>query len=726
MRRLLFNRRQCILLIFYSFCIGFFFGLSYWQLIIGQHCLSILSESHIHQTSSFYSHFQYRTMQTCYNDQSKIFLTIAVLSSYERLNDYLPAILETWALTTTAEIEIIIFVEENSSGNEDYLDKLFSTLSSNIQSCLFIVKLKHVENSYPPQKKSFYAMKFLHTFYQQRTSWILRLDDNAYVNIQQLLPWLKSIDHRQALYIGQGGTGRRNGPAVHFPLGKYFCMGGSGIILSQQTLLQLGPWLDHCYTNELLTNHEDVELGRCILTHVEIDCTNAYDSKVLFYHHYGPQYSFGKDFTPAIISHAFILHPIKTRMIFRQLYKFSLRQNQKQQQTNLSDWKLSNNRNYVTLLNNRELDLVRDIHIQLIDARWKIYIETIIQSYLERLQKNWYHRSSNWTVINGKAIFGYHRVRPKHGLELIIEILLNVRSVHISPVQLLTVRKRIYIRQQFLNKNRIDFREITNLNNESQLNLIVVSNNKDDALLRFVQNFQFEILHHLNQQNFFTLTILYFSQTNSSIINSIEQLSVRYPSTIHLSIINSTQHQYNRGLGRQLASEYFTTDQLLFFLDVDLLFTRQALINTRQLMIHLSSVSSCSIYFPIIYSVFSNMFNESYHHRNHVEKDEGLFSIYGFGNVAVRKGDLDRIGGWEINNHEWGNEDVNLFQRFVNQSAECSIFRSVEPGLRHYYHKKMCQGIQNLNRQKMCFDAEANLLGSQVTMMNYIFENELI
>ncbi len=63
-------------------------------------------------------------------------------------------------------------------------------------------------------------MKFIYTFYQHRTLWLLRLDDNAYVNIEELIKWLKSIDHKQALYIGQGGSGRQNGPAIHFPTGQ--------------------------------------------------------------------------------------------------------------------------------------------------------------------------------------------------------------------------------------------------------------------------------------------------------------------------------------------------------------------------------------------------------------------------------------------------------------------------------------------------------------------------
>ncbi len=220
MPRIIVNRWKHSSFIIFFFFIGFVFGLYYWQIIIRNHCSPFSSNSLPIKSTSFYNHFQYRTMKTCWNETSKIFLTIAVLSSYDRLVDYLPAILETWVLTTTIEIEIIIFLEEKSFNKEEFIEKIFFKLNKNIPSCLFIVKLQHVENDYPPQKKSFYAMKFLYIYYHQRTSWVLRLDDNAYVNIQQLIPWLKSIDHQQALYIGQGGTGRRNGPPVHFPPGK--------------------------------------------------------------------------------------------------------------------------------------------------------------------------------------------------------------------------------------------------------------------------------------------------------------------------------------------------------------------------------------------------------------------------------------------------------------------------------------------------------------------------
>lgn len=725
MPRIVFNRWKCSLYIITFFFLGFFLGSNYWQIILPDHCSSIIStfsqQSLISiQSTLFYNHFQYRTIRTCRNETSKIFLTIAIISSHERLVEYLPAILETWILTTTNEIEIIIFLEEKSFHTEEFLEQIFSNLNSNIQSCIFIVKLKHVENEYPPQKKSFYAMKFLYTFYTQRTSWILRLDDNAYVNIPKLIQWLKSIDHQQPLYIGQGGTGRHNGPAIHFPPEKYFCMGGSGVILSQQTLSILGLSIDQCLQFELLTNHEDVELGRCILTHVNIGCTNAYNSKTLFYHHYGPSYLFGYDFTPKILSQALIVHPINNRNLFRQIFSFYYRQVQVRNH-NLTNWKSTN---YVTFLNSIEFDLIRDIHYQLIDVRWKKYIDTNILSYIEHLQKVWYQRSSNWTIVNGKFLFGYHRVIPTSGLELIVELLISLRSKLIPPSRSMIVRKRFHLRQSFVNKNHLNYREIINLdlNQENdQLNLIVVSSNKDKALKRFIQNYHYEIFNYPDRQKQFTLTILYFFHKNS-ILDSIDQFRVRYSLMIRLIIINETEHRYNRGYGRQLASKYFTSNQLLFFLDVDVIFTGQSLINTRRLLMHQLSISSCAVYFPIIYSRFSNRFNRS---MIAIQKHSGIFSIYGFGNVAVRKKDLERVGSWEIDNHDWGVEDVNLFARFVNFSSECSIFRAVEPGLKHNYHKKMCHGIKNKIREKMCYDAETNLFASQIDMTNYIFDKHI-
>ncbi|CAF3201638.1 unnamed protein product [Rotaria socialis] len=684
---------------------------------------------------SFYEHFQYRTYGTCQNESSEIFLTIAVISSYERLLIYLPSMFNTWVLRATIEIEIIVFIEEKSSTTKVTIEELFLKLNQNIKACLFIVKLKNVENSYPPQKKSFYAMKFIYAFYRHRTSWLLRLDDNAYVNIEELGKWLKSIDSKKNLYIGQGGSGRRNGVPIHFPSGKYFCMGGSGVILSRSTLAKLGPWLDHCFHNETLTPHEDVELGRCILKHVHIGCSRAYNAKSLFYHHYGPRYSFGHDFTSSIISQALIMHPIKDQYTFRQIYAFYLRakQEQKYVKTNASLNALRYRKNDATFLSELEFDLSQHVLSRKIDPRWRFYIEQTVGSYIEKTRMSSYRSSSKWILTQGKFTFGYHHVTSTHGIGILVEVQLNVYLDSKSSNRLATTQKRFHIHQTFAKNNRFEYREIkfdTELNeNLNQLNIIVVSSNKDEALLRFTNNFESEVINDSTRHKHFTLTILYFSQNtraNNRTIEFIHQLSVRYPSIIRISIIDNNKTSYNRGLGRQLASKLFTNNQLLFFLDVDLIFTGQALDSTRRLMIHQLSISSCTVYFPIIFSFFSNMFVTRHNPTIDINSRSGLFSIYGFGNVAVRKEDLDKIGGWETNNRDWGLEDGNLYHRFNDPTSDCYVFRAVEPGLRHYYHKKMCNGIMNKAREKMCIEADAMLIGSHADMTNYLMNTKTL
>lgn len=730
-------------MLFFVF-VGFVCGLSGWSSVVSLYCPPaprLTSES----SSAFYDHFDYRTTGTCRNENSKKFLTIAVLSSGERLFNYLPAILETWAMEATEDIEILIFLEENSTETDGFLEETFSRVNSNHQrrysACLFIVRLKNVENDYPPQKKSFFAMKFLYMYYADRTSWILRLDDNAYVHSLSLLLWLKLIDHQRALYIGQGGTGRRQGPAIHFPPGQvrtsfvkslsrfisllqYFCMGGSGVILSQTALLKLGPRLDQCFQSELRTRHEDVELGRCILAHVGISCSKAYDSKHLFYHHYGPSYEFGYDFTPAIVSRALILHPVKNRTTFRHLYAFEQRKQLSKLQR--SSQRVRQEKTYSTFLAAGEFNLAHNAHYQRIDGRLKTTLDEAVRRYIEQLQKLWHQSRSNWTVLNGQAIFGYHRVIFTDRFDLLIEILLQIRPTKGSSNQSVIVRKRLHLRRPFVPRSGLAFRELTiEANNDAydrRLHLVVVSSNKDQALTRFLQNFRREILYNRPRRDLFTLTVLYFTPRNE-VHALLRQFSVRYSSSIRLFTVNQSEHGYNRGLGRQLASKYFLADQLLFFLDVDLLFTRQALLNVHRLMI---DRSKCTVFFPIVFSIFSTKFVTNKSSSIDVRTTTGLFSIYGFGNVALKKDDLTRLGGWELNNEDWGVEDVNLFERLSNSSAECLVFRAVEPGLRHYYHPKMCNTIKNDIRRQMCSEAEATLLGSQADMTRYIIERKII
>ena len=53
-----------------------------------------------------------------------------------------------------------------------------------------------------------------------------------------------------------------------------YCMGGPGMILSRETLVRTAPHVDYC-VNNLLSTHEDVEVGRCITRFTGATCTRA-------------------------------------------------------------------------------------------------------------------------------------------------------------------------------------------------------------------------------------------------------------------------------------------------------------------------------------------------------------------------------------------------------------------------------------------------------------------
>lgn len=52
-------------------------------------------------------------------------------------------------------------------------------------------------------------------------------------------------------------------------------MGGTSILLSKSLLYQIGPYLKLCLKN-VVTIHEDTEIGRCIINVLNISCSKKF------------------------------------------------------------------------------------------------------------------------------------------------------------------------------------------------------------------------------------------------------------------------------------------------------------------------------------------------------------------------------------------------------------------------------------------------------------------
>ena len=155
-------------------------------------------------------------------------------------------------------------------------------------------------------------------FSHSRARWFIRADDDVFVHSKKLLNFLSGINSRELHFIGNAGQG------LNSEVGKLFlnwnqnyCMGGPGMIMSQPLLQLLLPKIEYCLAN-LLTMHEDVEVGRCVTFATGQNCTWAIDIRRLFYHRSGGVAvdKHGNEIKPnkinsIIIDDAITFHPIK-------------------------------------------------------------------------------------------------------------------------------------------------------------------------------------------------------------------------------------------------------------------------------------------------------------------------------------------------------------------------------------------------------------------------------
>ncbi|KAJ7379558.1 Chondroitin sulfate synthase 1 [Desmophyllum pertusum] len=103
-----------------------------------------------------------------------------------------------------------------------------------------VVSLPGVDDSYPPLKKSFMMLKYMHDHHIDEYEWFMRADDDVYVRNDKLVGLLRSLNSSDDIHLGQAGTGSvEERGKLHLLPGDNYCMGGPGVILSRSVLKKL-------------------------------------------------------------------------------------------------------------------------------------------------------------------------------------------------------------------------------------------------------------------------------------------------------------------------------------------------------------------------------------------------------------------------------------------------------------------------------------------------------
>lgn len=702
------------------------------------------------------------------------FLYVGVMSAKKYLASRAVAAYKTWAHSIPGKVEFF-----SSEGSE----------TVPVPAPIPVVSLAGVDDSYPPQKKSFMMLKYIHDHYLDKYEWFMRADDDVYIRGEKLELFLRSLNSSKPLYLGQTGLGMAEelGRLALEP-GENFCMGGPGMIFSREVLRRMVPHIGTCL-REMYTTHEDVEVGRCVRRFGGTQCVWSYEMQQLFYENYEHnKKGFIEELHSTKIHNAITLHPNKkpayqyrlhsfmlSREISRLRYRSILLHREGLTMSQLSDTEVlwedqqlgalptymrfqPNDRNDVI-----EWDFLTGRHIysavenkmarQSIGYSLRTALEGIIMQVMEMINEN---SKSRGRVIDFKEVqYGYYRVDPLHGAEYILDLLLLYKK-HKGRKITVPVRRHAYLQQSFsrpfvTETEELDVNElVAAINSESQsfisnslkflssfqfyestkemwdlsqkkVNILVPLSGRYEVFERFMVNFERVCL--IPKQNVKLSIVLVDNENNQSKgkhIELVEDFIRKYPKA-DLAVIPMTGN-FSRGLALELGSAQLDNNTLLFFCDVDLIFTADALQRCRD-----NTVQGKQVYFPIVFSQYNPKIvyaeNNPRDNKFVFTKKSGFWRDYGFGITCVYKSDLVKAGGFDTSILGWGLEDVDLFTKMINSGLK--VLRSQEPGIVHIYHPVHCNSSLEQKQFKMCLGSRASTYASTMQLAELWLEKHM-
>uniref|UniRef100_A0A8C6ST22 Hexosyltransferase n=1 Tax=Neogobius melanostomus TaxID=47308 RepID=A0A8C6ST22_9GOBI len=403
--------------------------------------------------------------------RSNSFLFVGVMTAQKYLNTRAVAAHRTWAQTIPGRVEF------------------FSSEGSDTSIPIPIIALKNVDDSYPPQKKSFMMLKYMHDHYLDQYEWFMRADDDVYIKSERLESFLRSLNSSEAIFLGQTGMGARDelGKLALEP-GENFCMGGPGVIMSREVLRRMVPHIKECL-QEMYTTHEDVEVGRCVRRFAGVQCVWSYEMQQLFYENYEPnKKGYIRDLHNSKIHRAITLHPNKnppyqyrlhSYMLSRKIAELRHRTIQLHREIvqmgrygagepSREDLQLGMPPSFMRFHPKQrdevlEWDFLTGKYLfsstnglpprRGMDSAQRQALDDIIMQVMEMINAN---AKARGRVIDFKEIqYGYRRISPLYGAEYVLDLLLLYKK-HKGKTMTVPVRRHAYLQQTF---SQIQFRE---------------------------------------------------------------------------------------------------------------------------------------------------------------------------------------------------------------------------------------------------------------------------
>ncbi|CAH1711922.1 unnamed protein product [Aphis gossypii] len=397
-----------------------------------------------------------------------------------------------------------------------------------------------------------------------------------------------------------------------------------------------------------------------------------------------------------------------------------------------------------------------------IDSYTKEGLDDVVREVMDLINK---FSKQRGRVIDFKEIFyGYQRVNPLYGVDYMLDMLLMYKKYR-GKKMTVPVRRHAYLQQQFTGfevREVLDGSEVK-LKTQQQdaeayddddaagnpsrdiadngmvrvegppakrrpdsqtktVHFVLPLFNRLSTFARFVDNYESVCL--ANDERVTLTVVPYGRATADGAAATVARLAARYPDA-RLTVLPDAGGQFARAEALHAGAVHAAgppPDDLLFFVDVDMLWTAATLDRVR-----LNTVRGHTVYFPIVYSEYDPVvvYGRASGSPNHflVNQDTGYWRQYGFGIVSAYATDLAAAGGLDTSIRGWGNEDVDLFEKFVRSRTAVSVFRAADPDLVHVYHPVECDAGLPEPKARMCANTRFETYGNVDQFANIIYKN---
>lgn len=618
------------------------------------------------------------------------------------------------------------------------------------QSVLPIVKLDGVPDKvYPPQRKVFRMLRYMHDHYINEYDWFLRADDDVYMRGGELRSLLMRLNPSEKIYFGRSGSGkpediRRLKLLPH----ERYCMGGPGVVFSNAALRALVPHLDDCleaieYYNKFTESpwyNEDVELGRCVSRKVGIQCSGSSEIRSLLLYDYDSlALNPNTLWSSSKLRQAISIHPVKNPDNMHAVHHFyktldmQKLQNEKRlaQMTSVQTCQqlpqnLRNdnptckpppssceqlpdpvcqmvprsslppiyrpqNLEEIPIWLHFDYRYIHQVDMNvprlLLGGEMAKDVEAVTRQAVQILVKR--GREVNFErVVNGFVRYDGLRRR-----EYIVDMLFSTYN----STRMLT--KRLSIVQPLTGKYQI---QPQGSRDGERLFLVVPLFNVQSRFSAFMVKYENTVLKIRQNLQLLHLWLVVFGSDDVEHIREVlESYQQKYP-TAQFTIIEG-KGGFARGLAIHQGISVLKDSSLIFICDVDLdihpdFFQRCAK----------NTIKGKRVYYPM----FFKLYNEKYISDNVTEppvvemtRKQGHWASYSYGMLCIYKSDYVASGGFNTGIQGWGGEDVDLYEKVIKAGIE--VLRTPDPGLVHRWHPKRCRSDLDKTQYTDCMYSKA-------------------